>query len=146
MPVQLRNPREGFPRDGFRLSDPHTAKLFEDPYSDMNTLVKQVIEHRRGNPNIYPESNAAAFDSKAVELEILIQFCADKPQYCEDSARPGQPYPPVPDPAAVRATVVSQPEGKKCLKCGGSDFEPVICMSCGGRRTGYKCIKCGLEI
>lgn len=144
MPVQLRNPREGFPTNGWRFADPHTAKSFEDPYVDLNTLIKQVIEHRRANPKIYPESGASAFDPKAVELEIIIQLCADKPQLCEDSAKPGQPYPAPPDPAAVVTPVQSL--DKKCPKCNGQEFTPVICTTCGGRRTAWRCVRCGLEV
>lgn len=116
---------------------------FDDDKADLHTQALRVREHRQANPAIYKPENTIAFNVEAIKGEIVIQVCSRQPSYCEDDARPGQPYPPTEKPAK------SEPyrqQGKTCGKCGGQDFTPIYCASCGGRRiSSYKCNTCGYD-
>ncbi len=83
MSFKLLSPREGFPRDGWKFSDPLTGKQFEDPYMDLNTLVKQIIGHRLANPKFYAPNNIIGFNFEAIEQEILGQLYAQQPHLFE---------------------------------------------------------------
>lgn len=146
MSVQLRNPNSGFPRDGFTFSDPHTGMRFDNPYDDLNHLIKRVQEHRKANPKIYPETDTVAVSFDRVKEEILIQLCSNQPGLCEDSAHPGREYPYVaPEPPPAPADIYRQ-HGKMCPRCQFTEFTIVYCRSCGSSRvSGYRCNKCGFE-
>lgn len=143
MPVRLKSPNSGYPKGGWRFSEPHTGKLFDGEFSDLNHLTKEVIVHRQGNPEIYKPEDTINFNPAAVLQEIVVQLCASQPTICEDDARPGLPYPAPPEPERVE---VRQFPGKACPKCGSNDFTPIRCATCGGGRiSGWKCVGCGLE-
>jgi hypothetical protein len=143
MGVRLKKPNGEFPPGGSTFSDPHTGMLFPGDGVDLHTQSLKVADHRRANPRIYSPDKEIHFDHKAIQGEILIQMCARNPQWCEDDARPGEAYPFVP---AEPSKEIVRKQGKKCVKCGGFDFEPVYCRSCGGRKiASYKCLTCGLD-
>lgn len=146
MPVRLRNQHE-YPPGGYVFSDPHTGQRFDTPNVDLNFIVKQIQEHRRANPKIYPESDATKFDPAAITQEVIIQICADKPQACEDSDHPGRAYPYVPPEPPKPPVPVHREQGLECPRCHGQNFELQFCVTCGGRRvTGKKCLGCGFVL
>lgn len=145
MPVRLRNPNNGFPAGGFVFHDPHTGMKFDGDNVDLNHQAKLVAEHRKGNPRIYKPDEPKHFDHAAISQEIIVQLCANAPQYCEDEARPGEPYPFVPSEPPPDPANIVRIQGKKCPKCQGQDFEAQYCKTCAGRRiTGHRCVACGL--
>ena len=143
MGVRLRNPNGSYPPQAFTFSDPHTAMRFDDEKADLQTQAERVRVHRQANPEIYKPENAIAFDLEAIKGEIVIQVCSRQPSYCEDEAKPGQPYPPT--EKAAKPEPYRQ-QGKVCAKCGCGEFTPIYCRTCGGQRIqSYKCHACGFD-
>lgn len=153
MAIQLINPNGPFPgcdhegkRCAFYFSDPHTGMAFDNPGNDLNAQAKAVAEHRRGNTQIYPTDQPLHFNLESIKAEIVVQVCARHPSLCEDSATSLNPQPAAPLAPLPQPNRFSKPGGGACPKCQSADaFEPVICHSCGGKRTGWRCTKCGFE-
>lgn len=153
MPVQLINPNGPFPgcdhegkRCAFWFSDPHTGMEFDNPGFDLYQQAKLVAEHRAGNPSIYSPDQPGHFDLEIIRQEIIVQTCSRHPELCEDSALSKMPQPIAPNAPPARPNQFPKPGGGKCPKCQGSNFEPVLCHSCGGGKvSGYRCTSCGFQ-
>lgn len=143
MGVRLKNPNGPFPPGGYSFSDPHTGMFFDGEGVDLHSQSLRVVEHRKANPKIYNPDKPEHFELARIQDEILIQVCARQPSWCIDDSFPDRPYPYTEPPAKKEVVRI---QGRKCIRCGSGDFEPVRCKTCGGSRiSGYRCLSCGLE-
>lgn len=131
MPLKLRTRAGAWPPGGFPFKDPRTGKTFDAMSADLALQAKNVIAHRSANPRIYPRDEAQYFFADAVKQEIVDQICANRPELCTDHV--GGRIEPQPIPKGV--TVPSVQAGKRCYKCGGTEFDPIFCKTCSGSKV-----------
>jgi hypothetical protein len=116
---------------GFIYTDPKTGYKWDDTHSFLEDRVKQVLQHRLGNPTIFTDALwlGAGFISQQIQ-DYNCGRLGNDPSYCYDA------NPPV---------VKSLGTAKKCTDCG-VDLNPVMCKSCGGSKiNGYSCPSCGKQ-
>lgn len=139
MPLKLKNPST-WPSGGFPFTDPRTGKVFNAMSADLTLQAKNVIAHRKANPRIYSE--AQFFHMDAVKQEILQFMCAKRPEICVETDRIA-PTTFVASKKKANLKQVSPPQGKRCYKCGGNEFTPEWCKTCGGHKVrAWICVKC----
>lgn len=137
MPLQLKNPKGGFPPGGFPFQDKRTGKKFDGMSADLKLQAMNVIQHRRGNMRLYPATEGMAFNSDAVQQEILEQVCANHRGICVEQVKSL--------PMSRNFAVVKS--NKSCPKCGNTDLTPKYCKTCSGSKIrGWTCDKCGTEV
>lgn len=136
MSLTLKNATASqFPAGGWPFEDPLTKRKFNGWEGSPQMIAVKVAEHRRGNPTFYPDGKGQ--DVGGIIQEIFAQKVKVAPWLFtghpdRDVAYPSQPKG---SPVTIR--------GEKC-SCGATEFEPVYCPTCSGRRiTGYKCRSCG---
>ncbi len=137
MNYALKNPAMQFPPGGFGFVDPRTKRVFNGWEGTAPMQAVKIIEHRRGNPKIYPPEEGQWFDQKSVTIEVLAQKFKEMPhlflgQPDKDPSYPSQPV--------ARETIV---KGAAC-SCGCTEFIAEYCKTCSGARiVGRKCKSCG---
>ena len=106
--------------------------------SSEDEQIAKIIEWRRKNPNIYPATEAAAFDYEAVRVELRRyqkNRLGDNKQYFVDGAH-----------NSIGIQIKHREPSTVCPKCGASEVTPRYCKTCRGSRViGYTCVSCGKE-
>jgi hypothetical protein len=119
-----------FPPGGWPYQDERTGMKFDSMAGGLDDRVLQVRQHRRANPNQYP--NPADYDSGLIRQQIIDYACERRPELCG-----GDEIPKAANPAAVR-------QSADCPKCGSpSNATPTYCSSCSGNRVKFWTCSCG---
>ena len=137
MSLRLKNASASqFPPGGWPFTDPKTGRKFNGWEGTPQMIAVKVVEHRRANPSLYPDG--AGQDVNAIIQEIFAQKVKAMPWLFTGFPDQGPgAYPSQPAPASVSI------RGEKC-SCGATEFKPVYCPTCSGRRIiGYTCASCG---
>jgi hypothetical protein len=136
MKLSLKNRNSGWPPGGYPFVDKRTGKNFDGMSADLGMQAKNVADHRKANPAIYPLSEGQWFDDLFIRQEIIEYMCSLRPELCYDGSAVKNPIWTEPVP----------PAGKTCIKCSGTEMSPTYCKTCSGRKVvSWKCNKCGTE-
>lgn len=110
-----------------------TGKSYRDTHSGFDVRVAQIINDRTANKRLVTNPNQLSPQHVARELsEYVCSKLNGNTRYCRGGA-------------SATATPVPFVAGRKCPHCGSEELRPIICAPCGGKRTGYRCNKCGKE-
>lgn len=140
MSHKLKNPNGAWPPSGFPFTDSRTGMKFDGMSADIKLQSLNIIQHRKANPKVYSVAEPQWFNVAMVRQEVVDQICNNNPHLCHGMDAPSVTH-KVPKAANVVAVV---PAGKKCYKCGGTEFSPILCRTCGGGKVkGYTCLSCG---
>lgn len=136
MSLRLKNATASqFPQGGWPFEDPLTKRKFNGWEGTPQMIAVKVAEHRRANPQLYPDGKGQ--DLNSIVQEIYAQKVRVMPWLFTGYPDKNPAYPSQP---AAKAVVI---KGEKCT-CGATEFKPVYCPTCSGRRiTGYVCASCG---
>lgn len=123
-----------WPPGGFQYSDGTTGKQYNEGHYTFEDLVRAVIRDRLANKRLW--TDVRLVDTEYVATQVSEQNCArlnGDNRFCSGNG------------AGVAApSYVGSPMEAKCI-CGSKDLESKTCVSCGNKRVGYRCRKCGNE-
>lgn len=125
-----------FPPGSYTWNDPVTGKVYSDQHTTFEERVKQIVTDRLANRRLF--TNPAYIDPGAVAKELSESICArlnNDARYCAGNGVPGVAAP----------SYAGSPMDITCI-CGAKDWEPITCLSCGGKYVGRRCKKCGQEM
>lgn len=135
-PLRLKNPNGGYPPGGWAFHDNRTGLNFDGMSATLEQQELKIIQHRRANPRVYPQSEGNWFERQSVRQEIFQQLHAKSPGLFVGFERQAI--------TKTKFVIGSQPT-TKCT-CGESEATPVYCATCGGQKiSGWKCVKCGKQ-
>jgi hypothetical protein len=136
MSLKLKKPSGQFPPGGWPFTDPRTKFTCNGFEGTPDMQAVKIIAHRRANPHIYPPAEGQWFDRQSVAQEVMAQKYATNPELFVGGGQPA----PKPKRKKIEHPI------SMCQHCGSTDWEPVYCPTCGGKRlTGYKCKQCGKQ-
>lgn len=131
-PTLIRTNGE-MPPGGFPFLDPITGKGYRDMESSFDARVGQIINDRLANKRLIRKQEDLSPTHVAQELsEQVCQKLNGNPRFCNNSTKVA----PTPEPPVAN---------KVCIHCGAAELRPIICAPCGGKKTGYRCHKCGKD-
>jgi hypothetical protein len=140
MKVQLIHRHGDFLPNGFEFIDSRTGYKIGGTSSNFDDTVKKIIEHRLGNPTIYPPTDMRYLTIDFVAEELDAHTCnrlGNNPHYCRDMEERKVVIPEI---------YKNQQPASACPKCGETDAKPRFCQTCAGSRIlGWICVKCGFE-
>jgi len=121
-----------FAPSGMPFTDQRTGRQFDGYQLSIEVAVKEIIFHRKSNPNKYPEDEKQWFDESLVRQEFLTHIYSKRPDLFKIQKTESQKQ---------------IDEARKCFNCGSSDIGESICPTCSGRKViGKKCNTCGSRI
>ena len=135
MGLNLKNNKKIIPA-GVPFTDERTGRVFDAYQMGLRETVKAIIQHRSSNPTFYPSGDAKWFDVVEVRQEVLREVYKKRPDLFVGFNASSSPQ---------RVMVsASKPAAPSTCQCGSTEFDPVYCPTCSGRRvTGFKCQNCG---